>query len=99
MLRRKYRKIHNLYSSNKKEVRRIAKNGEEITKNISFILQFIDSRRLIASSLTNLVNNIFEWIHRIKYICKKIMKENVRIVGLNTSIAKVFQWKVKKTIF
>ena len=60
LLRRKYRKIHNLYSSNKKEVRRIAKNGEEITKNISFILQFIDSRRLIASSLTNLVNNIFE---------------------------------------
>ena len=31
----------------KKEVTRIDKNGEEITKNISYILQFIDSARFI----------------------------------------------------
>ena len=30
-----------------KEVTRIDKNGEEITKNISYILQFIDSARFI----------------------------------------------------
>ena len=44
------------------------KNGEEITKNMSYILQFIDSARFMASSLSNLVNNLSEGIHRIK--CK-----------------------------
>ena len=51
-----------------KEVTRIDKNGEEITKNISYILQFIDSARFMANSLSNLVNNLSERIHRIK--CK-----------------------------
>ena len=37
-------------------------------KNIPYILQFLDSARLIASSLSNLVNNLSEEIHRIK--CK-----------------------------
>ena len=51
-----------------KEVTRIDKNGEEITKNISYILQFIDSGGFMVSSLSNLVNNLSEGIHRIK--CK-----------------------------
>ena len=51
-----------------KEVTRIGKNGEEITKNISYIWQFIDSATFVASSLSNLVNNIFDTIHKIK--CK-----------------------------
>ena len=34
-----------------KEVTRIDKNGERITKNISYILQFIDSARLIVANL------------------------------------------------
>ena len=51
-----------------KEVTRIDKNGEEITKNISDILQFIDRARFMASSLSNLVNNFSEGIHRIR--CK-----------------------------
>ena len=51
-----------------KEVMRTDKNGEKITKNISYIVQFIDSARFMASSLSNLVNNFFEKIHRIK--CK-----------------------------
>ena len=50
-----------------KEVTRIGKNGEEITKNICYILQFIDSAKFMASSLSNLVNNLSEGIHRIKY--------------------------------
>ena len=45
-----------------KEVTRIDKNGEEITKNISYILQFIDSARSVASSLSNLVNKLPERI-------------------------------------
>ena len=51
-----------------KEVTRNDKIGEEITKYISYILQFIDSARFIASSLSSLVNNLSEGLHRIK--CK-----------------------------
>ena len=40
-----------------KEVTIIDKNGEEVTKNTSYILQFINSTRFMASSLSNLVNN------------------------------------------
>ena len=50
-----------------KEVTRIDKNGEKVTKNISYILQFIDSARFMASPLSNLVNNLSERIHKIKY--------------------------------
>ena len=52
-----------------KEITRIDKNGEEIAKNISYILQFNDSTRFMASSsLSNLVNNLSKGPHRIK--CK-----------------------------
>ena len=47
---------------------RIDQNEDEITKNISYSLQFIDSARFLASSLSNLVNNFSEGIHKIK--CK-----------------------------
>ena len=43
-----------------KEVTIIDKNREEITKNIFYILQFIDSARFMVSSLSNLVNNLSE---------------------------------------
>ena len=72
-----------------KEVTKIDKNGEEITKNISYILQFIDSARFMASSLSNLVNNLFEGIHRIKCNLNMMIK-NVKLVELNVSIATVF---------
>ena len=51
-----------------KEVTRVDTNREEMTKNISSILQFINSARFMASSLSNLANNLSEEIHRIK--CK-----------------------------
>ena len=51
-----------------KEVTRINKNGEEVRKSISYILQLIDIARFMASSLSNLVINLSEGIHRIK--CK-----------------------------
>ena len=35
-----------LYSFNRKEVTRINKNGDKIAKNISYMLQFIDSSSL-----------------------------------------------------
>ena len=49
-----------------KEVPRIDKNGEQMTKNVSYILQFTDSARFMASSLANLLNNLSEGIHKIK---------------------------------
>ena len=39
-----------------------------ILQKISYILQFIDSARFMASSLSNLVNNLSEGLHKIK--CK-----------------------------
>ena len=42
----------------KKKKKEKDKNGGETIKNISYILQFLDSIGFIASSLTNLVNNL-----------------------------------------
>ena len=53
-----------------KEDSRIDKNGEKITKNTSYILQFVGSARFMASSLSNLVNNLSEGLHRIKFKLK-----------------------------
>ena len=72
-----------------KEVRRIDKNGEEITKNIPYVLQFIDSERFMASSLSNLVSNLFEGIQKIK--CNTGTKiKNVKLAKLNIIIGAVF---------
>ena len=51
-----------------KEVTRTNKNGEKITKNISYMLQIIDCARLMASSLSVFINSLSEGIHRVK--CK-----------------------------
>ena len=50
------------------EVTRIDENEEKMTKNIFYILQFIDSAGFMTTSLSNLVNNLSEGNHRIK--CK-----------------------------
>ena len=49
-------------------VTRVDKIGEKITKNISNMLQFIDSARYTASTSSNLVDNLLEALHRVK--CK-----------------------------
>ena len=46
----------------------LIKMEKKLQKNISYILQFIDSSVFMASSLSNLANNLSERIHRIK--CK-----------------------------
>ena len=51
-----------------KQVTRIDKNGEEITKNIFYFLRIINGARFMASSLSNLVSNLSKGLHRIK--CK-----------------------------
>ena len=68
MFRRNNEKFITFTIPIEKEVMRIDKNGEQITKNISYLVQFIDSATFMASSLSNLVNNLFEGIHKIR--CK-----------------------------
>ena len=48
--------------------KRIDKNGEEIAKNICYMLQFIDSTRFMASFLSDLVGNHSEGTHRINFV-------------------------------
>ena len=72
-----------------KEVTIIDKNGEEITKNISYRLQFIDSAGYVARSLSNFVNNLSERIHQIKFKYRHDDK-NVKFVELNINIATGF---------
>ena len=44
-----------------------SRNGEWITKTISYRLQFIDSAKFMTSSLSNFINNLAEEIHIIKF--------------------------------
>ena len=52
-------------------------------------LQKLQSARFMASSSSNLVNNLSEGIHRIKFKSEQDDK-NVILVELNISIATVF---------
>ena len=49
-----------------KKVTKIDKNEEKITKTISCRLQFTDSERFMASSLSNSVDNLVEETHKVK---------------------------------
>ena len=46
----------------------IYENGEEITKNIPYRLQFIESVRFMANLLPTFVSNLAERIHKLKCI-------------------------------
>ena len=69
----------------KKENTRLNENGEEVTKTISCILQFIDSARFMANSLSNLVNNLSEGSHKIECKCGHDDK-NANHVELNITV-------------
>ena len=69
-----------------KEVTTIDKNGEEVAKHISYILQLFDSPKIMTRSLSNLVNNLSEGIHKIK--CK--YGHDDKKCELNISIATAF---------
>ena len=70
----------------------IDKNGAEITKHISSILQFMASARFMGSSLLDFVNNLSKGIHKTKceyrhdnkksQTCRS--KYNIATVFLNT---------------
>ena len=72
-----------------KEVTRIDKNGEEICKYISYILQFIDSPKFMASSLLNLSIILLKEFIELN-VNTDMMVKNVKLVKGNISIATVF---------
>ena len=49
-----------------KEVLKIYKVGNKSVVTISYKIKFIDSARYMATSLSNLVDNLIEGIHKIK---------------------------------
>ena len=78
-----------------KEVTRTDINREEITKNISYILQFIDSAGSMASSLSNLVNKLYFLSMIFKEFVElnvntNMRMKNAKLVELNIRIATVF---------
>ena len=72
-----------------KKVTRIDKNGEKNIKNIYYLLQFIDSARFMASSLSNLVIIFLKEFIQLN-VNTNIMKKKVKLPELNISIATTF---------
>ena len=68
------------------EVTRIDKNGEKITKNISYKFWFIDSKRFIECSLSIMLLKEFIELN----LNTDMMIKNVKRVELNISNATVF---------
>ena len=72
-----------------KEVTRIDKFGEKITKNISYLLQFINTSRFMASSLSAPVNNLSEGFIKLN-INTDAMIKHVKLLELQTKYATIF---------
>ena len=74
------------------QVTRFDKNGEEFTKNISYILQSIDSARFMASSLSNIVNNPIIFLKEFieLNVNSDTMIKNKKHVELNIFITTAF---------
>ena len=64
----KYWKIPNFFFPIEKETGKVDKDANEDIKKNSCKIKFIDSVRSMASSLSNLVDNLAAGIHKIK--CK-----------------------------
>ena len=64
-------KVQNFFLSNRKEVIKIDKDGNESVVTISYKIKFIDSARFTTTSLTNLVDNLTQ---------KEFTKLNVKIM-------------------
>ena len=66
---------------------------EEITKNGFYTLKFIESTRFMASSLSNVVNNLSQEIHIIKckygHDDKSKLNISIEIVFLNIQSLKI----------
>ena len=54
------------YRITEEEVTKIDKDGNESVAAISYKIKFIDSARFMANSLSNLIDNLTEGIHKIE---------------------------------
>ena len=61
----KYRKVQTFSVPIEKKVTNIDKDSNKSVVAISYKIKFIDSARFIASSLSNLVDNLAEGINKI----------------------------------
>ena len=68
LFRRKHWKYITYSVPIEEDVKRIGKKWKEITKTLPYKLKIMVTARFIKSSLSNLVNNFAEEIHKIK--CK-----------------------------
>ena len=91
MFRRKHWKYITFTILIKNEVTRIVKNGEVITKNMSCISQFIDRARFMASSSSNLVNNLSEGIYKTKSKHEH-EDEKCETCGISMEVLQLFSW-------
>ena len=64
----KHRKVQTFFVPIEKKVVNIDKDGNESVVTISYKIRFIDSAKFMTSSLSNLVDNLTEGIHKTK--CK-----------------------------
>ena len=64
----KQKKYKNVSVSIKRGITKIDKDGNESVETIQYKNKFIDSMRSMATSLSKLVDNLTEGIHKIK--CK-----------------------------
>ena len=71
--------MHNLFSSNKKKLQEFDKKGKEITKTITYRLQFMDSARFMASSLSILLIVLQKEFIKLNVNIDKMIK-NVNLV-------------------
>ena len=60
-------KLQTFSISIKKKITKNDKDDNESVVNISYKIKLIDSTRFMASSWSNLVDNLAEGIHKIKY--------------------------------
>ena len=77
----KHRKVQNFSIPIEKKVTNVDKDGTESVVTILYNIKFFDNARLIAISLSNLIDNLAEKIHKIK--CKIV------IVFLNMKVLRI----------
>ena len=101
----KYRKVQKIFCSTEKEVTKIDKDGNESVATISDKIKCIDSIIFMASSLSNLVDNLAEGIHKVK--CKDFdyfleyesVKDNLikyKFLSSNKDYSNMFEENFKK---
>ena len=71
-------KYKNISVQIEKEVIKVDKDGNEYIIIISYKIEFIENARFMASSLSNLVDNLEEGIHKIK--CEIVIDLAMKII-------------------